>query len=160
VAGGAGGGYVANGALRQQQASADPTLMPRFVGTHTGPIDDLAVEMYLFAPGRQTETTYAGSGDLLIDGELVATFDQLDLPLRSGGSAVLVTEVGFRDILRVMALRGLDLSPDAEHTVELRLGTFPLATTASVFVYDTTEAPSGMTFNTGGDLPSVRVRAS
>jgi hypothetical protein len=158
VTAGAGGGYAANGAFRQLDGTTDPEVVATFVGTHAGPIDNVDVELYLFAPGRQSESTFSASGDLLVDGEPVASFDQTDLPLKPSGSAVLTTGFAFTGVGAAMERRGID--PEAEHDLTVHVTGFAIATTSSVIVYDTTEAPSGMVFNTPGDLryPAIRAR--
>jgi hypothetical protein len=160
VTSGAGGGYLANGTFRQLEGTTDPEYVATFVGAHTGPLDNIDIELYLFAPGAQQEPTFLASGDLLIDGVRVATFDSMDLPLSSGGDAVLKTGVAFTDIATAMARRGID--PDGEHELQVSFTGFAIASTTAVFVYDTSEVPSGMVFNTADEealrYPAMRAR--
>ncbi|HVM27970.1 MAG TPA: hypothetical protein VM433_09905 [Mycobacteriales bacterium] len=147
VAQGAGGGYATNGVQRQQNAASDPATGALFKGTHTGRLDNLAVTMYLFAPAKQNDPTYYGGVDVVVDGKVLLTIDTDGLPLSSGGNAVLKTDFAVTNLHRAMERAGLDTSAEAVHDVELFLTSYTLATTTSVFVYGTTEAPSTMVFN-------------
>lgn len=147
VAQGAGGGYATNGVQRQQQGESNPATGALFQGTFTGDLENLAVTMYLFAPGRQQDDSYYGGIDVVVDGERVLRVDEEFLPLTSGGSAVKKIDFAVSGLPRALARAGVASGPDVEHEVELFLTSYPLATTTAVFVYGTTEAPSSMTFN-------------
>lgn len=145
VTAGAGGGYAANGTFRQTEGNSDPTFMATFVGAHEGRIDNLDVTLYLFAPGRQNETTFSASADLLVDGARVMSFDQADLPLAPAGDAVLSTAFAVTDVEAALLRKGID--PQATHEITVAVTGYAIATTSAVFVYDTTEVPAGMVFN-------------
>ena len=147
VAAGAGGGYATNGVPRQQSGESNPATGALFEGTFTGSLENLAVTMYLFAPGRQNDSSYYGGIDVVVDGKELLRVDEELLPLTSGGNAVRKIDFAVTDLHRAMTRAGLDTGPDAEHDVQLFLTSYPLVTTTAVFVYGTTEAPSTMTFN-------------
>jgi hypothetical protein len=145
---GAGAGYLgtsgANAAFGANSRQTSTTIE----GTFTGPIDNLAIEMYLFAPARQAASNYAMRLQVHIDGALVHISAEPDRgDLSSGGNAVLVTRFALTNILPIMQLYGLDLDQDAEHTITLSLAPWFIADDNSIMVWDTTEAPSGMVIN-------------
>jgi hypothetical protein len=152
VAGGAGGGYAANGTPRQLNGESNTQVAPRFEGTFTGNLDNLAVTLFLFAPAKQMGSTFSTSGDLVVDGVEVGRFDQVEVPLTAGGQAARKIDFVLTGVSQAMADLGVATGPDVEHKVELFVSPYPLATTTAAFVYDTTEVPSGMTFNVPGDL--------
>lgn len=147
VAQGAGGMYATNGVQRQMHGESNEATGARFVGSFTGDLDNLAVTMYLFAPGRQQESTYYGGVDVVVDGKTVLTVNDEFLPLAPGGSAVLRTDFAVSRLHRAMERAGVQTGPDVEHQVELFVTSYTLATSTAVLVYGTTEVPSTMTFN-------------
>jgi hypothetical protein len=147
VTAGAGGGYVTNGVPRQNGGESNPATGARFQGTFTGDVENLAVTMYLFAPGRQNDATYYGGIDVVVDGTELLRVDEELLPLSSGGNAVRKIDFAVVDLHRAMTRAGLATGPEVEHEVELFLTAYPLATATAMFVYGTTEVPSSMTFN-------------
>ncbi len=159
VTDGAGGGYAANGTFRQTEGSSDPTFMATFVGTHEGRIDNVDVTLYLFAPGRQNETTFSASADLLVDGTRIMSFDQADLPLAPAGDAVLSTGFAVTNVEAALLRKGID--PEAQHEITVAVTGYAIATTSAVLVYDTTEVPAGMVFNAASlrdGVPTFRAR--
>lgn len=150
VAAGAGGGYATVGAGRQQNGTSDPTTGARFEGTFTGELDNLAVTMYLFAPGRQEEAGYPGyfAGiDLVVDGVVLKNVDVDGIPLTSGGNAVQKIDFAADKLREAMVKAEIPTGPEVEHQVQLYITSYSLVTSTALLVYGTTEAPSSMTFN-------------
>jgi hypothetical protein len=150
VATGAGGGYATFRAGELFDVPGDPTYKPTFQGTFTGPLDTLAVDLYLFSPVYQrTGTEFPLLVSVKIDGKIIAFHDseEIDTPIQPGGDAAALIRFALTDLYEVMERRGLDLSHDAEHTMEISATARYFGDGNSVFVYDTTEVPSGMTFN-------------
>lgn len=150
VAAGAGGGYATVGVGRQQNGTSDPTTGAQFEGTFTGELDNLAVTMYLFAPGRQEEAgypNYYAGIDVVVDGTVVKNVDADGIPLTSGGNAVQKIDFAAAKLHEAMVKAGVATGPDVEHQVQLYITSYSLVTTTALLVYGTTEAPSSMTFN-------------
>lgn len=150
VSAGAGGGYATVGVGRQQNGTSDPTTGAQFEGTFTGELDNLAVTMYLFAPGRQEEAGYPGyyAGiDLVVDGKVLKKVDADGIPLTSGGNAVQKIDFAADKLHAAMVKAGVPTGPDVEHQVQLYITSYSLVTSTALLVYGTTEAPSSMTFN-------------
>lgn len=152
VQGGAGGGFFSTGVGRQ--LSSDPTTDAAtgatWTGTFTGDIDNMVVELYMFAPATAAADpagAYVGSTEMDIDGQQVLVPTQVNLQLVPGGDAVLKTKFAITDVQAAMAYAGLATGPDVEHTIRFFFSAYGLVSATSVIVYDTTEVPAGMTFN-------------
>ncbi len=158
VAAGAGGGHaglslhngtwsaVGNGERR-------PTYTPTFVGEFTGAIDSMLFDLYLFPPASMAGEA---SGDpstapwridlvLSVAGEPLLTLADVAFPLEDGGNAVKRARFAVIDIID--AFEDAGLSTTDANDVELEIVGYGLATNAAIWVYDTTEVPSGMVFN-------------
>jgi hypothetical protein len=147
VAAGAGGGYATMGAQRQLNGVSDPATGGLFKGSFTGDLDNLAVTMYLFSPGRDSAAGWYGGVDVVVDGTTVHTADADGIPLSSGGNAVQKIDFTVDKLHAAITKAGLATGPDVVHEVELFVTSYALAGTTAVLVYGTTEAPSSMTFN-------------
>ena len=149
VQSGAGGGYAGLGAYTQNLGRPDPKGAVTFRGSFTGNLENIAATLYLFTPARQAEATQAVWLRLSIDGttlyETGATADRT--PLSPGGDAVLKTNFAFVDIYNAMEALGLQTGENAAHTVELVISQWFTVNDNGVYVYDTTEVPSGLKFN-------------
>jgi hypothetical protein len=131
------------------QGVSDPATGALFTGSYTGDIDNLAVTMYLFSPGRTQDTGWYAGIDLVVDGKTLVTADVDGVPLTSGGNAVQKIDFTVANVHRAITRAGLETGPDVEHDVELFISSYAIAGTTAVLVYGTTEAPSSMTFNVG-----------
>lgn len=151
VTSGAGGGFATNGAPRQQGTDGESALGATFKGTYTGALDTLDVTLFLFAP-KQAGETYYGGIDLVVDGKTLLSQDVDGLPLASGGSAVLKTGFVLAGLDGLMQEQGLANGEGSTHEVQLFVTAYTLATGTGAFVYDTTEVPAGMVFNTTKSL--------
>jgi hypothetical protein len=152
VTGGAGGGYATQGAPRQSASdpATDPYVLPTFEGKFTGDIDNMLAEVYLFAPATAAAANpgaYVGSTELTVDGQKLLMPTQVDLTLQPAGNAVLKGTFALTDIQAAMNDAGLDTGPDAVHTIRFSFGAYGLVSATGVVVYDSSEVPSGITFN-------------
>ena len=149
VQSGAGGGYLAAAVIGQNVSRTDGRGVPTFVGTFTGNLDNIAATLYLFSPARSVEATQAVWLRLKVDGEILyqtgAAADRT--PLVPGGDAVLKTDFAFSNIYTAMESRGMDLTADRAHNVELIVSQWFTANDNAVYVYDTSEVPAGLVFN-------------
>ena len=152
VSGGAGGGFFSNGVGRQM--SSDPTTDAAtgatWTGTFKGDIDNMVVELYMFAPATAAASppgAYVGSTEMDIDGQQVLVPTQVNLQLTPAGQAVMKTKFAITDVQAAMAMAGIATGPDVEHTIRFFFSAYGLVSATSVIVYDTTEVPAGMTFN-------------
>jgi hypothetical protein len=148
---GAGAGFLTVGPPRQlaSDPESDPYTGATFEGTYTGNLDNLVVELFMFAPATAASDTgnFVGSIELEIDDTLVLWPTQVDVPLESGGDAVMKTKFAITDLHEAMGIEGLETGDDVEHTIRFFFSGFGLASGTAVVVFDTTEVPSGMTFN-------------
>lgn len=147
VAAGAGGGYATGGPNRQVNGGADPATGALFKGSFTGELDNLAVTMYLFSPGRTSDAGWYGGIDLVVDGKQLRSTDVDAIPLSSGGNAVQKIDFAADKLHAAMTKAGLATGPDVVHEVELFISSYALVGSTALLVYGTTEAPSSMTFN-------------
>ncbi len=161
VAMGAGGGYVGTSAHQGSVAGAwDPAYSPTFVGEYTGAIDTLLVDMYLFPPASMVDKM-AGDGstapwrvdmNLTVGGQTVLTLGDVAFELEDGGNAVQRARFAITNILNTFLDSGVSLT-DA-NDVKLEIVGTGLATNGAIWVFDTTEVPSGMSFNIDpADIP-------
>ncbi len=154
VTGGAGGGYATNGVPRQMASdpATDPYVLPTFKGKFTGDIDNMVAEVFLFAPATAAASTpgaYSGSTELTIDGKPILAATPIALSLQPGGNAVMKATFAITDIHGAMTAAGLATGPEAVHDVTFSFGALGLASATGVIVYDTSEVPSGISFNVG-----------
>lgn len=148
VQSGAGGGYAAASAFSQNVSRSDPRGAATFRGSFTGNLDNIAATLYLFSPVRQASVDQAVWMQLTIDDEVVYQSSAADrTPLTSGGNAVLKTHFAFVNIYDAMQSLGLDTSPEKAHSIELKITGWFSVNDNAVYVYDTTEVPSGLVFN-------------
>lgn len=154
VTGGAGAGYLGS-SLYQSTGEPDPTYHPVFEGTYTGPIDTLLVDFYLFPPNRMVENAtgqtdfFRVDANLIVDGNLFATYGQLHVPLEDGGNAVKRIRFAWQDLYR--AFEQQRIAGAGEHTVRLEIVGTGIGTDGAIWVFDTTEVPSGIIFNATQD---------
>lgn len=162
VTGGAGGGYFTNGVGRQMASDpeSDAYLGATWEGAFTGNIDNMVVELFMFAPATAAADppgAYIGSIELHVDGQQVMLPTQADLELEPGGDAVLTTSFAITDVHRAMETYGLETGDDVEHDVRFFFSAYGLASATAIVVYDTTEVPAGITFNVAELDPALPV---
>jgi hypothetical protein len=162
---GAGGGYAGNFALvftGQDDAVAGLTLE----GTFAGCVDTMLVELYAFLPtnrtgtsGKLNESPLVVYTSLEIDGETLLLNSQVETKTvpNTKGSATYRSRYAFTNIHEALLDFGLD--PAAEHTIRVNATPRFANTNNAVFVYDTTEVPSGILFNGTLDATYTEVTA-
>jgi hypothetical protein len=150
VQAGAGCGSLDNGLWGNNQVSVQDS---HFQGSFAGNIDKITVEAHniYLGPGRQSGS-FTVNVRLAIDGQPM---------LGTAGKNVTVTPVrsttGASEMIK-FTIKGLNLmneANDIEHDVLMTLNggafvasaLFPVHDSQSIWVYDTTEVPSGLTFN-------------
>ena len=145
---GAGGGYVGSSATHQNGEPFDPRLTATFDGTFTGDIDTLAVTMYMFNPPEDAQSlpTYAVNARLIVDGEEVYAVGGAEVKRSPGGQAARRIDFAFTNLYDSLKSLGLT-GANRQHQVRFQVQGTGLATEAAVFVYDTSEVPSGLIFN-------------
>ncbi|HEV3475450.1 MAG TPA: hypothetical protein VG602_08795 [Actinomycetota bacterium] len=146
---GNGGGYFASSALHQGGSAFDPAGTATFDGKFTGDFDNLAVTMYLFNPVEDAQSlpTFAVNARLLVDGQNIFETGGAEVKRTPGGAAVRRIDFAAVDLYTALEQAGVPLGPDKEHQIRFQVMGTGLATEAALFVYDATEAPSGMIFN-------------
>lgn len=152
---GSGGGYLGN--IASEIALGDRTAEsgPTFVGSFTGPIDTVAVDLYAFA--NPIDAKQGLRVQILVDGQLVhEDADPFDVPLRPGGQAARQLNFAVTGINAVMQSYGMDTSAEKEHTVRINVVPYYVGDDA-VYVYDAAEAPSGILFNAAAEKMSKYV---
>jgi hypothetical protein len=165
VTGGAGAGALSTTGATESLV-ADTANTARFAGTVEGCLDTLLVEMYAFQPTNRTgtsgslaESQHSFGGALTIDGtriELLGPIESKTVP-NPGGSATYRIRYAITDIRERMERKGLTL--DGLHEIGLEMTAWYVNTDNAVYVWDTTEVPSGMTFNGTVDETYATVRA-
>jgi hypothetical protein len=145
---GAGGGYLGSSATHQNGEPFDPKLTATFDGTFTGDMDNLAVTMYMFNPPEDAQAlpTFAVNSRLIVDGEEIAVAGGAEVKRSPGGDAVFRIDFAFVNIYSTLEAFGLN-GHDREHQIRFQVQGTGLGTEAALFVYDTSEVPSGMIFN-------------
>ena len=149
VTSGAGGGYLASSPTHQQGTPFDERLTATFDGAFTGDIDNLAVTAFFFthpAEEAQSIPTIAINARLLVDGQPIAEIGGAEITRKPGGQAAKRIDFAFTRLYDAMKSAGLN-GQDRQHQVRFQVMGTGIATEAALFVYDTSEVPSGMVFN-------------
>lgn len=165
VQGGAGCGAVEPGAYRNDAPSPNNPWDPVFEGTFTGNLRSMTVRLHnLVLSQARTAPTFTVRVRLLIDGqELLTTTGRnaIVTPVKSSTAASELFEFSIRNLgiaNEVLDAEGnvVDVETgglaieegdgEIERTVTLIVDSLT-ATQASAWVWDTTEVPSGITFN-------------
>ncbi|MFT6941862.1 MAG: hypothetical protein ACJA2F_000040 [Nitriliruptoraceae bacterium] len=134
-----------------------PTQEAVFVGVFDGCIDMIAVDLFSFdatnrsgTGGTATPANHNFGLSILVDGYEVFSGGPLEATTTLGNE-------GFGPNLNRFALdlgsaietysRYYPLAIDGEHDIELRIGSWYANTGHSAYLWDSTEVPSGITFN-------------
>jgi hypothetical protein len=144
---GAGGGHLANEFTQYALAQDDPAHSAWFEGTFTGNIDNLAVELYLFTAQDKILGVYGFLTTLIVDGNTLYQSDFVAgdaANLSPGGDAAQKIRFAFTDVYNALAANGL--AGGGQHTVQVSVSPYFVGDDA-IYVYDTSEVPSGMIFN-------------
>lgn len=171
VQAGAGAGQY-SGAATQGAGAGDPTgqgvepyqnVWSTFSGTFEGCIDTLLVDLYSFDPTNRTSTGEATAGNpgglrnhtvalrVNVDGYDVLSIDigEVATEFANEGLGPNLNRFSVNLGQAVEAYAGFyeDLTLGGEHTVTIKVAPWYVNTGHSVYVWDTIEVPSGMTFN-------------
>lgn len=138
----------------------------QFAGTFDGCIDTLLVEMYAFQPTNRTgtsgsleESPHNFGGVLTIDDATITLPGPIEAETvpNPGGQATFRIRFAITDIRARLDRLGAD--PTGVHDIGLDLTAWFINTNNTVYVWDTTEVPSGMTFNGEVDDTYTAIRA-
>ena len=153
VQSGAGGGYLGNSA-----SYLDPTVKKEtgltVQGTFAGCLDTMLVDLYSAQPTNKTGTSGSLAESALtvvvtmtVDGQEVLSNAEVETKQVANptGQATYLSRLAITSIHS--ALVDYQLDPTAEHTIEVTFAPRYINTDNSVFVYDTSEVPAGITFN-------------
>ena len=143
---GAGSAYAGNAVTEIVMEPYGKESGPVFVGTFTGNLDNIAVDMYLASPDSIRRGTYPVRTRLEIDGvELYAEEEGATVAATSTSPGIHRIRFAYRDLYDALALEG---KAGAGVTHEVKLSVLPFYfVTEAAFLYDAAEAPSGMSFN-------------
>ena len=153
VQSGAGGGYLAvfPGSVDASQAENTGLTVQ---GSFAGCVDTMLLDLYAAMPTNRTgtagtldERALTGVVGLTVDGEKIINGGVIDFKTvpNPGGQATYLLRLAITELHAALADYGLD--PAAEHTIRLNVVPQKANTGNTVFVYDTTEVPAGITFN-------------
>lgn len=146
IASGGGSAYAGNSVTEIVMEPYGKESGPVFVGTFTGNLDTLAVDMYLSSPDSIRRGTYPVRTRLEVDGVvLYAEEEGATVPATSTSPGIHRIRFAYRDLYDALALEG-KAGSDVTHTVKLSVLPYYFVTEA-VFLYDAADVPSGMTFN-------------
>lgn len=164
VQGGNGCGQLDPSSLRNTQPSGGSTDAA-YGGTYTGNLENMTVEMHLLghSPGNAPTDTMTVTPWLVIDGEafLADTTMLTNVPMVSENSgATRKIEFTITNLGKVTEIKdsegnvtGLNLSglakesANMEHEIQLNVRVRGVGAENALWVWDTTEVPSGITFN-------------
>jgi hypothetical protein len=153
---GGGAAYITSSQTRESFED-DPIGTATFEGGFVGPIENLAVEMYMIAPGGHLDLGHALHQEhrfrttLEIDDVGLVEANAVSVVPHEVEPAGLVFRFMFVDLLAVMDRNDLELSHDAEHSIRLRIAPWREGIDEAAYTYDSIEAPSGMIFNAERD---------
>lgn len=157
VTGGAGAGAISG-------AGSTATLVPgaqqdaTFAGTFEGCLDTILVDLYAFHPTNRTgssgsleEAPLNYGASLVIDGEtfVIGGPQEAVTSANPGGNATYLNRFAFTGVRKAMERR--DLALDGSHDIQLTVTAWYVNTNNVVFVWDTTEVPTNLTFNGAPD---------
>ena len=124
-----------------------------FVGTFTGCINTIAADIYVLSPLAPASGNVVTRFVLKIDGvdvHATATDPGPDINAPSEGDTGMLYRLrfAFTGIYNAMSSFPADFAPlEGEHTIELNMFSQYVDDAQGGYVYDTTEAPSALTFN-------------
>ncbi len=163
VQAGAGAGqYSGTAAYKDEANTADDgtydNVLASFTGTFTGCIDTLLIDMWSFDPVNRSSTVADAQPnahqfyvEVIIDGVEVFAQGPVESGTTYGNEAMGPnrSQAGLHlgDTIALYAGFHEELSLDGEHEVTVNLAPWFVNTGHSVYVWDTTEVPSGLVFN-------------
>lgn len=150
---GAGGGYLAP--FGHFSLNQDETLMGLTIeGPQTGCLDTMLIELYAFLPTNRTSTSgdlqeraFTGLFNLDVDGQriLAGIEHETKTVPNPAGSVTYRIRLAITGLHQALGFAGV--ARDGEHRIRLNVNPRFANTTNALFVYDTTEVPSGILFN-------------
>ena len=160
VTDGAGAGQYGAAATSTSGTEAYGAVETTFSGTFTGCLDTILLDIYSFDPTSRTSTGAATAGNpaepqqhqanvrITIDGFDVQTGQiVLNSDLANEGFGPNLNRLGFSVGSTMEQLTNFGIELDGEHTIEIGITPWFANTGHAVYVWDTTEVPSGLTFN-------------
>jgi hypothetical protein len=150
---GAGGGYLANSQHFVTEAD-DEIFGLTVVGDFSGCLDTMLVELYAFLPTNRTGTAgdleerpFNGIVTVDVDGERVFWPAEAEMETIPNPSGEATYRIRFALTNLHAAFGFAEVEPGGDHELRLNLNPRFLNTNNALFVYDTTEVPSGILFN-------------
>lgn len=156
VQGGAGAGALSPGTTDLAEGTpADTYAM--FGGTYTGCLDTLLFDLYSFDPTNRSGTSGTAepanhnfSMTVTVDGQKVFSGGPLEanttLANEGFGPNLNRFAIDVSDTMELLADMDL-VALDGEHEIQVSIRSWYVNTGHAVYVWDTTEVPSGITFN-------------
>lgn len=157
----AGGAYVTVG----PGSIADPgnrTYEAAFSGKYTGPIDNMAVTMFISSPVYQgAGIGFAMDFQLSIDGQIVIPFGtETDVPINPVNDYAGNIRFAITNVADAMEIYGMDFAdPNAEHTIEMQFVNWYWGDGNSAILFDNADYPSSMVFNIDKTTAFFRIDA-
>jgi hypothetical protein len=131
-----------------------------FQGTFTGCINQISWDLYLLSPAPPAGGGVVSRLQMYIDGTLVHLTagdpgPDINAPAEGDTGLLYKLQFAFTGLYQAMNSSPGDFAPlDGEHTIELTMFSQYLDDAQGMYVYDTTEAPSRLTFNKTAGLGS------
>ena len=147
----AGGAYVTTGPGSIAQPG-NRTHEATFSGTYTGPIDNMAVSMFIASPVYQAVGIgWSMDFQLTIDGQVVVPFGtELDVPLTGVNDYAGQIKFAITNVADAMETNGMDFAnPNATHSIQMQMVNWYWGDGNSAMLFDNGDYPSNMTFNLG-----------
>lgn len=150
VTSGAGGGHLADAGSEIALGEYGDASGPAFTGTFTGDLDTIDVDLFAFT--ARSNQVLSVRSQLVVDGRvLFADAQATNVQTVAGGQAARLGKFRYAGLHAAMQEAGIPVGPDVKHTVTLRALVFFVGT-ETVFLYDSSEVPSGMVFNDDAPL--------
>lgn len=142
---GAGGGgyYVTNSAAHQGVGAQDPRGSFVTRGTYTGVLDNLAVDLWAWVPPAHSLDLNL---ELVIGSETILAAAVVDVRNTVVGNFRRF-RYSFTNLYEGLKQLGLPNENDTVHSVKLAANGVFIINDPTIFIYDATDAPSGVIFN-------------
>lgn len=140
---GGGGAYVTNSLFHQQFTQQDPRASFVAEGTYTGVLDNVAVDLYAWIPPIWSDDVNL---QLIVDGEVLYSARVNDVRRTPSGDLAKLS-FAYENIYNAMDLFGMENLETTEHTVRIAANGVFIVNDPAIFVYDASDAPSGLIFN-------------
>ncbi len=150
---GAGGGYLGNSASFLEPSVKEQTGLT-MQGAFSGCLDTMLFDLYVIRPTNRTGTSGSLAENpltamvtLTIDGKEITSGLEVQTKqiVNPNGQATYLSRFAMTNLHAALVDFGVD--PAAEHTIKITVAPRYINTDNTIFVYDTSEVPSGITFN-------------